>query len=74
MTENPHITWKLGTTRSEVLKRGTDADKSFLPAATQRNQQKGRSNNNRKRKRKEIVLYPHVRDKRQNRNNNINNT
>jgi len=78
MTENPHITWTLGTwasrtSRAEVMKRGTDRDKSFLPPASYRNFQNGRSNNNRKRKKRDTVLYPHRQEKRQNRNNNNNN-
>lgn len=77
MTENPHITWTLGTwasrtSRAEVMKRGTERDKSFLPAATKRNQQNGRSNNNRKRKSKSNPLYPQRKEKRQLNNNNNN--
>ena len=76
-TENPHITWTLGTwalrtSRSVVMKRGTDVDKSFLPLETHLNQQNGRSKNNRKRERKEKVLYPDRREKRNNSNNNSN--
>ena len=77
MTEKPHITWTLGTwalrtSRSEVIKRGSDEDKAFLAAPTQRNLHDGRSNS-RKRTLREYVMYPNRRDSRNNNSNNNNN-